>query len=437
MNETSQAQASPGGIKGRWPQLILGIICMAMVANLQYGWTLFVNPLTQAHGWTRAAVQVSFSIFVLTETWLVPIEGYLVDKFGPRPVVMFGGILAGLAWVIDSMAASLPVLYLGGLLAGVGAGCVYGTCVGNALKLFPDKRGLAAGLSAAGYGAGAALTVIPIARMVKAGGYSHAFLTFGLIQGIVVIVMASMLTKPALRTVAARTTGVNLQSRRDYKPTEMIKQPVFWLLYAMFVLVAVGGLMATAQVAPIAKDYGMAKMPWTYFGATLPLLTVVLSIDSLCNGFTRPLTGFISDRIGRENTMFMMFGLQGIAMLVLMSVGHNPYLFIVGAAMVFLSYGEIFSIFPALCGDTFGSKNATANNGTLYTAKGTASLLVPIGNVIKHATGSWHAVFVISCIMAFIAAFLAKFVLHRVRRNFLENSNAAYAANEGAIAAEA
>jgi len=362
----------------------------------------------------------------------VPIEGYLVDKFGPRPVVLFGGILAGLAWVINSMATTLPVLYLGGLIAGVGAGCVYGTCVGNALKLFPDRRGLAAGLSAAGYGAGAALTVIPIAHMVKVDGYQHAFLTFGLLQGIIVIVMALMLQKPVLRAFAARANAVNLQSRRDYKPSEMIKQPVFWLLYAMFVLVAVGGLMATAQVAPIAKDYGMASMPWTYFGATLPLLTVVLSIDSLCNGFTRPLTGFISDRIGRENTMFIMFGLQGIAMLVLMSVGHNPYLFIIGAAMVFLSYGEIFSIFPALCGDTFGSKNATANNGTLYTAKGTASLLVPIANVIKHVTGSWHEVFIIACVMAFIAAFLSKFVLTKVRRNFLEKSNAAFVAQSGA-----
>jgi MFS transporter, OFA family, oxalate/formate antiporter len=436
MNEASQAQATPGGIHGRWAQLVIGVICMAMVANLQYGWTLFVNPMQVAHGWAKAAIQVSFSIFILTETWLVPIEGYLVDKFGPRPVVMFGGILAGLAWVIDSMATTLPVLYIGGLVAGVGAGCVYGTCVGNSLKWFPDKRGLAAGITAAGFGAGAALTVIPIANMVKTAGYQHAFMTFGLIQGIVIVVMATMLVRPVTRNVTV-TSKVNVMSKRNYTPGEMIKQPVFWLLYGTFVLVAAGGLIATAQIAPIAKDYGMAKMPWNYFGATLPLLTVVLSIDSLCNGFTRPLTGWISDKIGRENTMFIMFSLQGIAMLALMSVGHNPYLFIVGAAMVFLSYGEIFSIFPALCGDTFGVKNATANNGTMYTAKGTASLLVPIASVIKASTGSWHAVFILACVMAFIAAILAKFVLTPVRRRFLENSNAAYAASEATNAANA
>jgi MFS transporter, OFA family, oxalate/formate antiporter len=433
MNETARVNTEPSGVHGRWAQLVIGVICMAMVANLQYGWTLFVNPMHLAHGWTKAAIQVSFSVFVLTETWLVPLEGWLVDKFGPRPVVMFGGILAGLAWVIDSMATNLPVLYVGGVIAGVGAGCVYGTLVGNALKWFPDKRGLAAGITAAGFGAGAALTVIPIANMVKSAGYAHAFLVFGLIQGIVIVIMSTMLVRPVTRAYTSTST-VNLQSKRNFRPGEMLKTPVFWTMYILFVLVAAGGPMATAQIAPIAKDYGLAKLPMDYFGATLPLLTVTLSIDSLCNGFTRPLTGWISDKIGRENTMFLMFAGQGIAMIGLMSVGSNPYAFITCAALVFLCYGEIFSIFPAICGDTFGAKNATANNGTLYTAKGTASLLVPIASVLKAATGSWHAVFVAACVMAFVAAFGSKLVLTPMRKRFLAASNADFAAQEEAKA---
>lgn len=421
--ELSQMQPAPGGIHGRWAQLVIGIVCMAMVANLQYGWTLFVNPMADTMHWTKAAIQVSFAAFVLTETWLVPLEGWLVDKFGPRPVVLVGGILAGLAWVIDSMATSLPVLYAAGVIAGIGAGCVYGTCVGNALKWFPDRRGLAAGLTAAGFGAGAALTVIPIANMVKTAGYQHAFLTFGLIQGIVVVIMSLFLIRPVTRAFVS-TSKVNIQSKRSYTPSQMLRTPVFWVMYMLFVLVAAGGLMATAQIAPIAKDYGLAKLPMHYFGAVLPLLTVTLSIDSLCNGFTRPLTGWISDKIGRENTMFMMFAGQGLAMIGLMSVGTNPYAFIFCAALVFLCYGEIFSIFPAICGDTFGSKSATANNGTLYTAKGTASLLVPLASILKTATGSWHAVFVCACVFALIAAVASKLVLSPMRKRFLTESNA-------------
>ncbi|MBU6460182.1 MAG: oxalate/formate MFS antiporter [Proteobacteria bacterium] len=423
---TSQTLEDQSGYKNRVVQLIFGIICMAMIANLQYGWTLFVNPIHDKMGWTKAAIQVSFSIFVLTETWLTPIEGWLVDKFGPRPVILFGGVLVGLSWIINSMAGTLPMLYLGGLFAGVGGGCVYGTCVGLALKRFPDKRGVAAGWTAAGFGAGAALTLIPIAHMVKAGGYQSAFFDFGLIQGAVIIVLSLFITKPQVTAAAAVTTKSNTQSRVDYTPAMMIKTPVFWVMYVLFVLIAACGLMATAQIAPIAKDYGLAKIPMIYFGATLPLLTVSLSINSLCNGFTRPLTGWISDRIGRENTMTLMFGLQAVAMLGLMTVGHNPTLFLIFAAIVFLAFGEIFAIFPAISGDTFGPKNATVNNACLYTAKGTGSLLVPIASVLKASTGSWHAAFMVAFIFAVAATLGAKFVLQPMRRRwFANNQNAA------------
>jgi OFA family oxalate/formate antiporter-like MFS transporter len=409
----------------RWVQLVLGILCMAMIANLQYGWTVFVDPMHDKMGWTKAAIQVAFSIFVLTETWLVPVEGWAMDKFGPRPVVMFGAVLVAAAWVMNSKADSLEMLYFAAVVAGVGAGCVYGTCVGNALKLFPDKRGLAAGLTAAGFGAGAAITIIPISNMVKTGGYQQAFFTFGLLQGAVILVLALFLVRAPLKAVAGAANKVNPLTQHNYTPKEMLKTPVFWLLYLCFVLVAAGGIIAAAQVAPIAKDYGVAALPIDVFGATMPLLTLVLVIDNLCNGFTRPLTGWISDKLGRENTMLLVFTGEGVAILGLMQFGHSALGFMIFAPMIFLCWGEIFSIFPAVSCDTFGTKFAAANNGFLYTAKGTASLLVPLASVLKASTGSWVAVLWVAAIMSIVAALLSKFVICPMRKKMIDGKNVA------------
>jgi MFS transporter, OFA family, oxalate/formate antiporter len=410
-----------GGLKHRWVQLVIGIICMAMVANLQYGWTLFVNPMSDRFGWTKAAIQVAFTIFVLCETWLVPVEGYLMDRFGPRPVVLVGGILAGLSWVMNSYATSLGFLYFAAIIGGVGAGAVYGTCVGNALKWFPDRRGLAAGLTAAGFGAGAALTVIPIANMVKSGGYDRAFFDFGLIQGIVVVVLSLFLIKPPVRNLVTAVKGaVNPQSRRDFRPHEMLKTNVFWLLYICMVLVASGGLLAAAEVGPIAKDFGVDKIPMWWFGTTT-LLTVALSIDSLVNGLTRPLTGFISDHLGRENTMVLVFVVEGLAIWGLMKFGHSAAGFLIFAPLIFLGYGEIFSLFPAAAGDSFGVKYAATNNGLLYTAKGTASILIPLASVLRaHSAGGWAPVLWLAGALPIIAAALALWVLAPMRRRMLE-----------------
>ena len=413
------------GLKNRWSQLVIGIICMAMIANLQYGWTLFVNPMSQKFGWTRAAIQVAFSIFVLCETWLTPIEGWLMDKFGPRPVVLVGGILAGLSWIINSYASSLGVLYFSAIIGGIGAGSVYGTCVGNALKWFPDKRGLAAGLTAAGFGAGAALTVIPIAHMVHAGSYAEAFFTFGVIQGLVVLVVSLFLIRPPTTAAKAAVAGaVNPLTRRNFTPGEMVKTPVFWWLYVCMVLVASGGLMAAAEVAPIAKDYGVNAIPINVMWWTLPLLTVALSIDNLVNGLTRPLTGWISDHIGRENTMLLVFCVEGLAIWGLMTFGHDTAGFLIFAPLIFLGYGEIFSLFPAVSGDTFGPKFAATNNALLYTAKGTSSLLIPLANVLKHSSGSWVPVLWIAGALPIIAAILAKWVVSPMRRHMLEHVTA-------------
>jgi OFA family oxalate/formate antiporter-like MFS transporter len=426
----------------RWMQLVMGIVCMAMIANLQYGWTLFVNPISDKYGWTRASIQVAFTIFVLTETWLVPIEGYLVDRFGPRPVVLVGGILCGIGWVLNSFASSLGMLYFAAAVGGIGAGAVYGTCVGNALKWFPDRRGLAAGLTAAGFGAGSALTILPISAMIKTSGYESAFLYFGIGQGLVVFLLAWFLTdprhvlSPALRKKAETPSpeAAVQQTKRDYRPMEVLRRPVFWVMYFMFVIVAAGGLMATAQLGPIAKDFKIGDLPVSILGLTLPALTFALAIDRVLNGLTRPFFGWVSDKIGREPTMFIAFALEAVGILALYQYGQNPVAFVILTGLVFFAWGEIYSLFPSTCADTFGSKYAAANAGLLYTAKGTASLLVPLSSVLATATGGWHVVFIVASILNAIAALMAWFVLRPMRRAHMKAA-AASAEMSGVVAA--
>jgi OFA family oxalate/formate antiporter-like MFS transporter len=418
---TSAGSSSRAGTN-RWLQLLMGIVCMAMIANLQYGWTLFVNPIADKYGWSKAAIQVAFTIFVLTETWLVPVEGYLVDRFGPRPVVLVGGILCGIGWVLNSYASSLPLLYFAAAISGIGAGAVYGTCVGNALKWFPDRRGLAAGLTAAGFGAGSALTILPISAMIKNQGYEAAFLYFGILQGAVVFVL-SLWLKEAPHDLAKsdKISAINVQqARRDYKPMELLRQPVFWVMYIMFVMVAAGGLMATAQLGPIARDFQIGDVPVSIMGLALPALTFALAIDRVLNGLTRPFFGWVSDKIGREQTMFVAFALEAVGILALYEFGHNPVAFVILTGMVFFAWGEIYSLFPSTCADTFGSKYAAANAGMLYTAKGTASLLVPLSSVLTAVTGNWHAVFITASIMNAAAALMAWFLLRPMRRAHMD-----------------
>jgi OFA family oxalate/formate antiporter-like MFS transporter len=393
---------------------------MVMIANLQYGWTLFVGPIDQKYHWGRAAIQVAFTIFVLTETWLVPIEGYLIDKFGPRAMISASGVLVAIAWVINSVADSLPLLYLGAAIGGIGAGVVYGGSVGNALKWFPDRRGLAAGLTAAGFGAGSALTVIPIANMIASSGYESAFLWFGLGQGIVVILIGLLLRAPEPGEVPA--SQAVQQSRRDYEWKEVLKTPPFYIMYAMFVMVGAGGLMAIAQLAPIANDFKIAGVPVSLVGLTLPALTFALTIDRVLNGICRPFFGWVSDQIGRENTMFIAFFLEGIGIFALLYFGTDPVLFVILSGLVFFAWGEIYSLFPATCTDLYGKKYATTNYGMLYTAKGTAALLVPLANVLTSATGSWHAVFYVAAILNLIAAVMALAVLKPMRIKFISRN---------------
>jgi OFA family oxalate/formate antiporter-like MFS transporter len=387
---------------------------MIMVANYQYGWTLFVGPIGDKYGWTKAAIQVTFTLFVLFETWLVPAEGWLVDKFGPRWMIVGGGVLVLFSWILMSSASSLGMFYFAGIVGGIGAGAVYGTCIGNAVKWFPGRRGLAAGITAAGFGMGSALTIIPIANMIKNSGYEHTFLTFALIQGIVVIIFGFFIMAPPSTFFTAAPKVAPGASRYQASPVQMLSTPIFWVMYLMFVMMAAGGLMATAQLAPIAKDFHVDKIPVSLVGLTMPALTFALFLDRILNGLTRPFFGWVSDHIGREQTMFIAFMLEGLGIIALANLGTNPVWFVILSGLVFFAWGEIYSLFPSTVTDTYGATYATTNTGLMYTAKGTAAILVPFSSLIA-AKGNWHPVFMMAATFAIIAALMAILVLKPMR----------------------
>ncbi|MEO6781380.1 MAG: oxalate/formate MFS antiporter [Bradyrhizobium sp.] len=407
----------------RWMQLIVGLVCMAMMANLQYGWTYFVGPMAKAHSWSIGSIQVAFSIFIALETWLTPLQGWIVDSLGvrgPKFMVAAAGIMAALGWLIYSKADSLEALYFGAVVSGIGAGGVYATCVGNAVKWFPDRRGLAVGLTAAGFGAGAAVTVIPIQKMIVSIGYADTFFWFALVQGGVVFVLAWLLRAPFPGEAPSASAVKVLQSKTSSTPGQMLTSPIFWLLYLMFVLVSASGLMVAAQIALIAKDYGVAQTV-ILFGATTLIVSGV--IDNLANGSARPFFGWVSDQIGREYTMGIAFTAGGIAYWLLGTAGTTPWTFVICAALIFFTWGEIFSLFPSTCTDMFGAKYATTNTALLYTAKGLSAFVVPLANILKSHTGSWHSVFVVASIMNFIVVGLALFVVRPMRISLSTSQN--------------
>ena len=408
----------------RWVQLAIGVVCMAMIANLQYGWTYFVGPMAKAHSWDIGGIQIAFSIFVALETWLTPLQGWIVDTLGPQRgpklMVAAGGFFVALGWLINAWAGSLEMLYLGAVISGVGAGGIYATCVGNAVKWFPDRRGLAVGITAAGFGAGAAVTVIPIQMMIASIGYADTFFWFALGQGGVIFVLAWLLRSPMPGEAPSGSTVKVLQSKTSSTPGQMLRSPIFWLLYLMFVLVSASGLMVAAQIALIAKDYGVAQTV-VLFGATTLIVSGV--IDNLANGGARPFFGWVSDQIGREYTMAIAFTAGGLAYWLLGTAGTTPWTFVICAALIFFTWGEIFSLFPSTCTDMFGAKYATTNTSLLYTAKGLSAFVVPLANVLKDYSGSWHGVFAVAAIMNFIVVALALFVVRPMRLSIIASEN--------------
>lgn len=423
----------------RWRHLILGVVCMIMIANFQYGWSVFVLPLQNAHGWAVSNIQYSFTIFVALETWATPLNGWLADKLGarigPRVVMGVGGILVALGWIINSYADSLPILYLGGALSGLGSGAVYCTAVGTAVKWFTDRRGLAVGLVAGGFGAGAALTIIPIRMVIESTGYASAFFWFGLIQGGIVVIVSQFIRNPDPGEAPKPAATVKVQqSSVSYTAKEVLSSRVFWVLYILDVLMCAGGLIATAYLAPIATSYHVSDIV-VFLGATT--LSVALIFANVMNGVARPLFGWVSDQIGLWQTMAIAFALGAASYFLLSVTGAYPWGFIFFVGMIFFTWGEIFSLFPAMCTDLFGPKYATTNSALLYTAKGTAAFLVPLGAIAAKATGNWTAVLMLATGINVLAVFLVIVVLRpaAARHHAMDNLEEATAKSKATVAA--
>jgi MFS transporter, OFA family, oxalate/formate antiporter len=415
--------SSPAQNRQRWSQLALGVVAMMAISSPQYVWTLFTAPLKEALGTTLAELQWTFSLLIILQTWCSPLQAYLVDRFGPRLLISIGAALSGAGWVLSSFAGSLGALYFTyGVVCGFGTGIVYVGIIGLMVRWFPDRRGLATGLAAAGYGFGAFFTSFPIDSMIKSAGYAYTLLVWGIIQGLIGVAAAQFLRMPPdgrQDDMPAAATAARIQTMRSYAPGEMLKTPTFWLLFFMMSLMSTSGLMVTSNVGPFANEYNVAQA--LVFGmAALPLS---LTLSRVTNGLTRPFFGWVSDHIGREMTMFVAFLLEALAILTLFAFIDRPAMFVVLTGVVFFGWGEIFSLFPSTLTDTFGPKYAATNYGFLYIAQGVGSILGgPAAAYVKEVTGSWSAVFVIVAALDVITAVLAITVLRRIRQRHLKAS---------------
>ena len=420
VHQTDLAVSHPN----RWGQLALGVIAMMAISSPQYVWTLFTGPLNQKLGTTLAEIQWTVSLLVILQTWFSPFQAYLVDRFGPRLLISIGALLAGGSWILSAWVTSLWGLYLTyGVIGGFGTGIIYVGIVGLMVRWFPDRRGLATGLAAAGYGFGAFFTSFPIDSMIKSSGYAYTFVVWGCIQGIIGVLAAQGLRTPPENYETPGVAGVTpvgaQQTRRSFTPREMLKSPVFYLLFVMMSMMSTSGLMVVFNVGPFAKDFGVANM--LVLGmAALPLS---LTLSRVTNGLTRPFFGWVSDRIGRESTMALAFSLECAAILVLFAFINQPALFVVLTGLVFFGWGEIFSLFPSTLTDTFGPKYAATNYGFLYIAQGVGSILAgPAAAFLKQTTGSWNAVFVVVAVLDAITAILAITALKSMRQRHLAES---------------
>lgn len=408
--------------RARWMQLLLGLICMVVISSPQYVWALFTQPLTAGLGSTLPQLQVTFSILIVVQTFLSPFQGALVDRFGPRLLLSIGVLVTGLSWILAAQVSTLTMLYLTyGLLGGIGTGIVYVGVIGHMVQWFPDKRGLATGLVAAGYGIGALLTTFPIAAVLRESTYQDALTRFGLAFGVVGLVAAQGLRRPDVAWRMAWSArqladGAAATAPVDVSPVQMLGTRVFWLMFAMMTMMSTTGLMVISQMGAFTRDFGMAGV--LVFG--LPVLPLALSLDRVTNGATRPFFGWISDRFGRENTMLIAFGLEGVAMTAWLLTRDSPILFVLLSGLVFFGWGEIFSLFPSTLTDTFGTTHATANYGCLYMAQGVGSVLGgPVAALLHESTGSWIPVFAVIIAMDFVTAALAIAVLKPMRRRWL------------------
>ncbi|WP_293777227.1 oxalate/formate MFS antiporter [uncultured Oxalicibacterium sp.] len=424
MNTMNKTMVGSAG-KTRWWQLFFGVMAMMAISSPQYVWALFTTELTASLQATLPEVQVTFAILIVAQTFLSPCQGFLVDRFGPRLLLSVGAILTAMSWILAAYATSVWGLYLTyGLLGGVGTGIIYVGVVGLMVQWFPDKRGFAVGMVAAGYGFGAIITTFAISSSIHSSGVSSTLLSFGMMIGVVGFLAAQGMRRPKPDEVMVlvekyKSSGANTESAYSYRPQEMLKKPVFWLMFLMMTMMSTSGLMVISQMGAFAKDFGVHDA--MIFGmAALPL---ALTIDRFANGLTRPFFGWVSDRIGRENTMFIAFGLEGVAMTLWLMTTDNPVMFVLLSGVVFFGWGEIFSLFPSILTDTFGTGHATTNYGFLYMAQGVGSVLGgPLAALMHDATGSWTPVFATVICMDFFTAILALTILKPMRRRFLADT---------------
>jgi MFS transporter, OFA family, oxalate/formate antiporter len=418
--ETEQSKSQ----SNRWTQLLLGLVAMMAISSPQYVWTLFTGPLNQKLGTTLAEIQVTFSLLIVLQTFFSPFQAYLVDRFGPKLLISVGAIMSGGSWMLSSYANSLAALYVSyGVIGGFGTGIIYVGIIGLVVRWFPDRRGLATGLAAAGYGFGAFFTSFPIDNMIKSSGYERTLLVWGIIQAAIGVVAALGLRVPPEGYRPAgfdpETVKLEMQSRRSYSPKEMLRSPIFYLLFIMMAMMSTSGLMVVSNVGPFATEYKVAQV--LVFGvAALPLS---LTLSRVTNGLTRPFFGWVSDRIGRESTMALAFSLEAVAIVVLFAFIDNPAMFVVLTGLVFFGWGEIFSLFPSTLTDTFGPKFAATNYGFLYIAQGVGSIFGgPAAAFLKEQTGSWTTVFILVACLDALTALAAITLLKRLRRRHFEGT---------------
>jgi OFA family oxalate/formate antiporter-like MFS transporter len=403
----------------RWLQLAFGVLCMIAISSPQYVWALLTKPYMAKLDASLAQVQVVFSILVALQCFLAPLNGHLVERFGARRLLALGAVLTGASWVAGAQAQSLFALYLTyGVLAGIGTGIVYIGVIGLMVKWFPDRRGLASGIAAAGYGMGASLTTFPIAASLASVGLEQTLTIYGLVFGAIGLIGTLSLRTPPDGYRAAEP-GAAASAERDIPPAQMLKQPVFWLMFVMMVMMSMSGYMVISQMGAFAKDFGITGA--TVFGmAALPL---ALTLDRITNGLTRPFFGWVSDHLGRENTMLVAFALEGVAMTIWFLCRDNAVLFVLLSGVVFFGWGEIFSLFPSTLADTFGTRFASTNYGFLYMSAGFGAILgAPFAALLFQSTGTWTAVFTTAIVANFLTAFLAFFVLKPMRRRYMQRS---------------
>jgi MFS transporter, OFA family, oxalate/formate antiporter len=392
----------------RWVRLWSAFVGMVMIGNLQYAWTLFAEPMVNAHAaqhWDLSDVQWGFGLFIAAGTWAAPFFASYIDKHGPRLFMILAGLGCAIGWGSLGHVPNLVAFYILFSMAGIGVACVYACGVSMAVKWFPDKRGTASGIITAGYGMGAAAFNPLFNYLIQAIGYSQTLLWIGITHGALIAVSGLALVNPPADYKVAGVAAVKPNVRRhdlQFTRWEMLRTPQFYFLFVAMLSIGIGGLMVTAQLKPVATNFGI--------GATA--LTVALILTPLANGLSRILWGWVSDYLGREKTMFAAFLLQAVFLVAATTLGRtSEIMWVALMVLVFLTWGELYVLFPAVLGDLYGSKNSAGNYSFLYSAKGFAALLGGgIAASLFEATGTWDYAFYGSAALALVSAVMALFV---------------------------